>query len=118
KQDAFLAVNPAGAVPALDVDGWILTQNTAILNYLADKYPEAGLNGDGSLHSRTEVERWLGFINSDLHPAYKPLFGATGYLEDAAAIDRTKARARQTIRTLLQRVDAQLADSDWIAGSR
>jgi len=29
---AYLAINPAGAVPALDVDGWILTQNVAILN--------------------------------------------------------------------------------------
>ena len=48
KQPAYLAINPAGAVPALDVDGWILTQNVAILNYFADTFPETKLGGDGS----------------------------------------------------------------------
>ena len=38
---AFKAINPAGAVPVLEVDGWVLTQNAAILNYLADTYQEA-----------------------------------------------------------------------------
>lgn len=118
KQDAFLAVNPAGAVPTLDVDGWVLTQNAAILNYLADTYPDAQLLGDGSLTNRTEVNRWFGFANSDLHPAFKPLFGATGYLSDEAAIDETKAHAKQAIRPLLERVNAQLDGKDWIAGSR
>lgn len=37
KQNAYLHINPAGAVPALDVGGWILTQNAATLNYLADR---------------------------------------------------------------------------------
>src|SRR5699024_755140 len=118
KQDAYLQVNPAGAVPALDVDGWVLTQNGAILNYLADKHPDAKLNGDGSLQSRTEVERWLGFVNSDLHPAYTPLFGATGYLDNEAAIEQTKAHARQTVRALLERADAQLDGRDWLIGAR
>ena len=48
----YLAINPAGAVPAFEDDGWVLTQNAAILNYLADRFPEAGLGGDGSLRGR------------------------------------------------------------------
>lgn len=118
KQDAFLRVNPAGAVPTLDIDGWILTQNAAILNYLAETHPDAQLLGDGTTANRAEVNRWFGMANSDLHPAFKPLFGATGYLDNDAAIEATKARAKQTIRTLLTRADAQLRDNDWIAGSR
>jgi len=114
----YRRINPAGAVPALEQDGWVLTQNAAILNYLADSYPEAGLGGDGTPKGRAEVNRWLAFINSDVHPTFKPLFGATGYLEDPAAIERTKAHARATLRTLFERVDAQLATRDWIAGTR
>lgn len=111
-------INPAGAVPVLEQDGWLLTQNAAILNYLADSFPEAKLGGDGTPKGRAEVNRWLAFVNSDVHPAFKPLFGSTAYLDDALAIEKTKDAARKTLRTLFERADAQLAGRDWIAGQR
>jgi glutathione S-transferase len=114
----YLAINPAGAVPALAVDGWVLTQNAAILNYLADSHPEAGLGGDGSARSRAEVNRWLGVANADIHPAFHPLFGSTGYLEDPGLIERTKQAAATRLRGLFARVDKQLEGRDWITGSR
>ena len=114
----FLAINPAGAVPALDHDGWVLTQNSAILNYLADLHPESGLGGDGSAKGRAEINKWLAFANSDVHPAFLPIFGGTAYLEDAALIDRTKDAARAKVRGLFERADAHLAGKDWLAGSR
>jgi glutathione S-transferase len=114
----YLAINPAGAVPALEHDGWVLTQNAAILNYLADLHPESGLGGDGTAKSRAEVNKWLAFANSDVHPAFHPLFGTTAYLEDPAKIDKTKDAARAKVRTLFERADAQLAGSDWLTGSR
>jgi glutathione S-transferase len=118
KQPAFLKLNPAGAVPVYEEDGWVLTQNTAILNYLADKFPEAKLGGDGTAKGRAEVNRWLAFVNSDVHPAFKPLFGATAYLEDPAIIEKTKDNARTTLRGLFERLDAQLAGRDWLVGLR
>jgi glutathione S-transferase len=114
----FLELNPAGAVPVLEHDGWVLTQNAAILGYLAETNPEAELLGDGSPKSRAEVVRWLAFINADVHPAFKPLFGATAYLEDQAAIEKSKNNARAALRTLFARAETQLAGRDWIAGSR
>lgn len=118
RQPAFLALNPAGAVPVLDVDGWVLTQNAAILNYLADRFPASGLGGDGTPESRAEINRWLAFVNSDLHPAFKPLFGATAYLGDEAMIETTRQNARVQVRRLLERADAALAGRTWIAGRR
>src|SRR5690348_15793047 len=67
----YLAINPAGAVPALRDGDFILTQNAAILGYIADRWPEAELQGDGSARQRAEANRWLAFVNSDLHPAFK-----------------------------------------------
>lgn len=115
---AFLAINPAGAVPVLEHDGWRLTQNIAILNYLADLHPALRLAGDGTPASRAEVNRWLAFVNSDLHPAFKPIFGSTAYLEDRHAIDRTREHARETLRTLFGRVDTQLEGRTWLTGAR
>jgi len=114
----FLAINPAGAVPVLEHEGWVLTQNAAILNYLADRFPDAGLGGDGTPEGRAEVNRWLSFLNSDLHPAFKPLFGATSYLDDETAIDKSKDHARKALRGLFERTDRQLAGNEWIAGRR
>lgn len=118
RQPAYLKINPAGAVPALEDDGWVLTQNAAILNYLADRFPEAGLGGDGTPKSRAEANRWLAFVNSDMHPAFKPLFGTTAYLGDPAAIEKSKADARAKLRGMFERADAQLADKDWLVGQR
>ena len=118
KTPEFLAINPAGAVPALEHDSWVLTQNSAILNYLADLHPVSKLGGDGSAKSRAEVNKWVAFSNSDVHPAFHPIFGSTAYLEDAALIDKTKDAARAKVRTLFERADTHLADKDWLAGSR
>ena len=118
QQPWFLKLNPAGAVPVYEEDGWVLTQNGAILNYLADKFPEAQLGGDGTAKGRAEVNRWLAFVNSDMHPAFKPLFGFTSYLDDPVVIEKTKANARETLRKMFERVDAQLAGRDWLVGMR
>jgi glutathione S-transferase len=117
-QPAFLKLNPAGAVPVYEEDGWVLTQNAAILNYLADKFPEARLGGDGTPKGRAEVNRWLAFINSDVHPAFKPMFGAAAFLEDPALIEKAKDNARTNLRKMFVRLDAQLAGHDWLVGAR
>ncbi len=114
----FRKINPAGSVPVLEDEGWVLTQNAAILHYLCDLHPGTGLDGDGTPKGRAEVNRWLSFINADVHPAFKPLFGSTAYLEDEAVVEATKAYARNTLRGLFGRVDAQLAGRDWITGAR
>ena len=114
----FKKLNPAGAVPVLDDGGWILTQNAAIMNYLVDLHPESGLGGDGTPKSRAEVNRWLSFVNADVHPTFHPLFGSTAYLDDAAAIEKTKENSRAKLRGYFERANAQLQGRDWITGNR
>jgi glutathione S-transferase len=118
KTPAYLALNPAGAVPVLEDDGWVLTQNAAILNYLADSHPEAGLAGDGTPRGRAEVNKWLAVSNSDIHPAFHPLFGTTAWLGDAALVEKSKDVARKKLRGLFERMDGRLEGRDWLAGTR
>lgn len=115
---AYRKLNPLGKVPTIDDNGWVLYENAAILNYLADKHPEAKLGGDGTPRGRAEVNRWLAIINSDMHPTFKPLFGATSYLGDDAAIEKTKNAARAELRTYFERLDGHLAGQEWLAGTR
>ena len=119
KQPEYLAINPAGAVPALELkDGTVLLQNVAILNYLADRFPEAKLGGDGSPKSRAHVNQWLSLVNSDVHPQYKAFFGGADYLEDPKLIEKAQDQARKSLRPLYERLDAQLEGKDWVTGER
>lgn len=118
KSPEYLQINPAGAVPALELDGWSLTQNAAILHYLGATHPHARLLGDGSARSAAEVDRWLAFANADVHPSFWPFFGGLAWLEDEALLAKGKVAAAAKLRGLFQRADAQLAVHEWIAGER
>lgn len=71
----YRAIHPLALVPALRLDdGQLLTENTAILPYLAARRPEAGLTPNNE-RDRPRLYQWLGFITSELHKVvYTPLF--------------------------------------------
>lgn len=118
KAPGFRALNPAGSVPVL-VDGdFVLTQNAAIVGYLADRFPEAGLAGDGSPRQRAEATRWLSFVNSDLHPAFKPLFSPAAFIAGEDQHDAVRAAARSRVRGLFESADRVLQGRQWLAGFR
>lgn len=75
-QPEFLSLNPMGAVPVLQLDdGKAITENSAILQYLADLKPELGLAPKYGTFERTRFLEALGFVNSELHKGFGPLFG-------------------------------------------
>ncbi|CAN7692460.1 glutathione S-transferase N-terminal domain-containing protein [Variovorax paradoxus] len=118
KSPDYLAINPGGTVPLLAHGDLSLTENVAILGYLADLYPEARLLGDGSPRARAEVMRWLGFLNSDVHKAFKPIFTPQRFLKDAAMAPVLADNARGHVREYLARLDGQLEGRDWLTGER
>lgn len=75
--DDFRAVNPLGQVPVLRTDeGWLLTENAAILQHVAERLPAAGLAPEDGL-GLARLREWLGFISTELHKAvFTPLLSA------------------------------------------
>lgn len=73
----FLEINPKGYVAALELqDGTVLTEGAAILQYLADLNPDAGLAPHNGSLQRTHLQAQLNFIGSELHAGMSPLFSA------------------------------------------
>jgi glutathione S-transferase len=85
---SFYSVNPLGQVPVLrEDDGWQLTENTAVLPYVADRYPEARLAPPAGTRERAQMQQWLGFIGTELHKAvFFPLLtpGTSAAVKDYA----------------------------------
>jgi glutathione S-transferase len=65
----FLAINPAGKVPTLLIDGRPLTEVAGILFYLARTYPAARLLPEGDPEAEAQVVSWMSYIASTIHPA-------------------------------------------------
>lgn len=104
----FVLVNPLALVPTLRTDdGQVLTENTAILQYVARRHPDARLlpSGDPEL---MEAQQWLSFVSTELH---KGLFIA---LLDKTAPDGAKQYARDKYLARLDVVEQQLAGREFL----
>jgi glutathione S-transferase len=90
----YLAINPLGQVPVLRLDsGELLTENVAILQYVADRYPASGLAPAGGVE-RYRLQQWLSFITTELHKVvFTPLLSSAAP-EGAKAFARDKAPIR------------------------
>lgn len=108
----FLAINPKGYVPVLALDeGGVLTEGPAIVQYLADRKPEAGLAPANGTLARYHLQEMLGFINSEIHKAYSPLF-------DPATPEATVRAQHAKLRERYAEIERQLGGGDYLFGSQ
>jgi glutathione S-transferase len=108
----FLSINPKGQVPTLVLDdGQVLTEGPVIVQYLADRKPEAGLLPACGSFDRYRVQEWLNTITSELHKGYSPLFGA----ETPEAF---KTIARNNLTKKYRMIDAHLQGKSYLMGDR
>jgi glutathione S-transferase len=71
----YFTINSKGAVPALQLDdGRVLTEGPAIVQYLADQKPEAGLAPRAGTFERYRLMEILNYITSEVHKGFSPLF--------------------------------------------
>lgn len=117
KKPEFLALNPVGSVPVLTDGDLVLTQSVAILEYLAEKHPEAGLMPD-DLRGRAQTRRWLAFMNADLHKAFSLIFGKARYTDDPSAQEAIAAGGAATALRLFGIINTQLEGREWVTGTR
>lgn len=107
----FAAVNPKGYVPALELaDGSLLTEGIAVVCYLADQKPEAGLLPAAGSMARYRCLEWLTYISTELHKNFGPLF----YDWPAEA----QAATRQLLHKRIAHVEANLGDRHFLMGDR
>ncbi|NLC37502.1 MAG: glutathione S-transferase family protein [Alcaligenaceae bacterium] len=117
KEPEFLALNPVGSVPVLTDGDLVLTQSAAILEYVAEKHPEADLMPQ-DIKARAETRRWLGFVNADLHKSFGLVFGKAAYTSDTACQEQLVAGGKAQAMRLFGIIDKQLEGKQWVTGTR
>jgi glutathione S-transferase len=117
----YLKVNPAGAVPALDIGTEApLTQCSAILQYLARRHSRFELDEHENQELGAELSRWAAFLTGDLHPAFYPVFMAQRYTTDdsEAALANVRAAGMSLVNKKLLVIDQHLQGREYFMGSK
>ncbi|PDT91262.1 glutathione S-transferase [Bradyrhizobium sp. Y36] len=108
----FRGVSPKGAVPVLVLEnGDRLTESAAVLQYIADANPGAGLAPRFGDPDRYRLQEWLSFIGAEIHKAF--LF-PTFWYEDDGSLAKPRARITQTLAVPA----AHLAEREFLVGDR
>ena len=108
----YWSVTPKGYVPALRLDsGEVLTEGTAIMPYIADRNPAARIAPAPGTIERYRLHEWLGYINSEVHKAYGPMF-------TPGATEEAKAAAKANIGKKFDFVQKELGDKPYLMGEQ
>lgn len=106
----FRDVSPKGAVPVLVLEsGERLTESAAVLQYIADLNPKAGLAPAFGDSDRYRLQEWLSFVGAEIHKAF--LFPTFWYKDDGS-LAKPRARITQTLSVPA----AHLAEREFLVG--
>ena len=109
---SFLEVNPKGYVPALQVqDGTVMTEVSALIQYLADQAPQAGLIPAVGTPERYKVLEWIGFVSTEIHKGFGPLWNPT-------TPDAVKQATKEKLFQRFAYLDQQLDGRSYLTGER
>jgi glutathione S-transferase len=115
RSPAYLAINDKGRVPALADGDWVLTENPAILRFIAERFPRAGL-WPAEPHAAGRCAEWLAWFASTVHVAYAHVRRAERYATTDDAKAEVVERGRETCDDLWQMIEVKLSHGGWAAG--
>ena len=115
---SFLALNPKGKVPTLLIDGEPLTENVAILTWLARQFPDANLlpRADDLLEAIRQTAD-LSFFSATVHPTVTRVAMPVKFIEDSAlSFDIVRPVAIDDMSKIMKMIDGRLEEGPWWYG--
>ncbi len=113
----YLAVNPKGKVPALLTERGVLTENPAILGWIAQTFPAARLANLQDSYALADTQAFNSFLSSTVHVAFNHWFKPEGWTADPAVAPAVKARAGELIAKHLGLIESRFSDGrEWVHG--
>ena len=108
----YYKVNPKGYVPALEIKaGDILTEGPAIVQYIGDQKPQSGVVPPAGSAQRYRLQEMLGYINSEIHKSYSPLF-------NKATPEETANERREYLKKRYAYIEGVLATQQYLVDNK
>ena len=114
----YLAVNPKGRIPALHIDGFLLTENPAILAYLGRRFPGAGLYPADTAEAEARCLELLAWSSNTVHVAYAQLFRPERFVPTEQSYAPVKESGRANYQRCLADIDKTLQRQQYALGSQ
>ena len=113
----YLAVNPKGRVPALVTDRGILTETPAILVYLAQLFPAAGLAPLDDPFALAEAQAFNSYLCSTVHVAHAHRMRGHRWADDPAALEAMKRKVPESVGAAFRLIEDGMLRGPWVLGN-
>jgi glutathione S-transferase len=112
----YLAINPKGRVPALVTDRGILSETPAILAYVAQSFPAAGLLPAGDAYDFANVQAFNSYLCSTVHVAHAHRPRGIRWADDPQALESMKKKVPQNMAGCFDLIERELFTGPWVMG--
>jgi len=112
----YLRINPKGRVPALVTDRGILTETPALLIFIAQSFPAAGLAPLDDPFALAQVQSFNSYLCSTAHVAHAHRMRGSRWADDAAAIEAMKKKVPQSVGACFELIEREMFRGPWVMG--
>jgi glutathione S-transferase len=114
---AFLAINPKGRVPALVTDRGVLTETPAILAFICQMFPTAGLAPIDDPFAFAQVQSFNSYLSSTVHVAHAHRYRGYRWADDPAAIEAMKQKVPQSMGECFELIERDMFKGPYVMGN-
>jgi glutathione S-transferase len=112
----FLAINPHARLPALGTEQGIITENIAVLNFLADRFGAPGSVPRGDPYAAARCNELLGWFSSSVHIAFAEVWRGSRFTDDESLWPALEAGGRKVLAMQFDEIEALCVD-EWLVPS-
>lgn len=114
----YLRINPKGRVPALVTDHGVLTETPALLQYVAQAFPQAGLAPLDDPFLLARMNEFNSYLCSTVHVAHAHRGRGHRWADDEQAIEAMKKKVAQNMGECFALIEEQMLRGPWVLGER
>ena len=112
----YLAINPKGRVPALVTEHGILTETPALLVYVAQRFPQAGLAPLDDPFAFAQAQAFASYLCSTVHVAHAHRMRGYRWADDEAAFSAMRKKVPQSVGDAFAVIEHGLLKGPWVLG--
>jgi len=116
RKSDYLAINPKGRVPTLVTDEGVLTETPAILAYVAQRFPSAGLAPLGNPFAFARLQSFNSYLCSTVHVAHAHRFRGSRWADDPAAIEAMRRKVPASVGECFDLIEREMLEGPWVMG--